>query len=176
MGGEPWWICARFVRTWACEPHCASLASPVPRPQAIGCGAWGRRRALKRDSITDDTLDLDATQVVAEKQEAHWTYKGERRATCRCRGRWWTMGWSLERSFAKVMSPRPPAILHSTRPVRRRCPKANGAGGACGDPGLPEAVLSGWTSRRNRALYGQDHARLSSHRVTTTGATGPVCR
>jgi hypothetical protein len=36
------------------------------------------RRALKRDSLTDYTLDLDATQIVAEKQEAHWTYKGER--------------------------------------------------------------------------------------------------
>jgi len=36
------------------------------------------RRALKRASMTDDTLDLDATQIVAEKQEAPWTYKGER--------------------------------------------------------------------------------------------------
>ncbi len=36
------------------------------------------RRALKRDLITDYTLDLDATQIVAEKQDAHWTYKGER--------------------------------------------------------------------------------------------------
>jgi hypothetical protein len=36
------------------------------------------RRALKRESLTDYTLDLDATQIVAEKQEAKWTYKGER--------------------------------------------------------------------------------------------------
>ena len=36
------------------------------------------RRALKGESITDYTLDLDATQIVAEKQEAQWTYKGER--------------------------------------------------------------------------------------------------
>ncbi len=36
------------------------------------------RRALKQESITDYTLDLDATQIVAEKQEAQWTYKGER--------------------------------------------------------------------------------------------------
>jgi|GEM_PF-1394052 len=36
------------------------------------------RRALKREPRTDYTLDLDATQIVAEKQEATWTYKGER--------------------------------------------------------------------------------------------------
>lgn len=36
------------------------------------------RRALKREPLTDSTLDLDATQIVAEKQEAKWTYKGER--------------------------------------------------------------------------------------------------
>jgi len=36
------------------------------------------RRALKREPRTDYTLDLDATQIVAEKQEAKWTYKGER--------------------------------------------------------------------------------------------------
>ena len=35
------------------------------------------RRALKRDLITDYTLDFDATQIVAEKQDPHWTvYKG----------------------------------------------------------------------------------------------------
>lgn len=36
------------------------------------------RRALKRETITDYTLDLDATQIVAEKRDAKWTYKGER--------------------------------------------------------------------------------------------------
>lgn len=36
------------------------------------------RRALKRDMTTDYTLDIDATQVVAEKEEAKMTYKGER--------------------------------------------------------------------------------------------------
>lgn len=36
------------------------------------------RRALKRETITDYTLDLDATQIVAEKREAKWTYQGER--------------------------------------------------------------------------------------------------
>jgi len=33
---------------------------------------------LKLDAITDSTFDLDATQIVAEKPEAKWTYKGER--------------------------------------------------------------------------------------------------
>jgi len=36
------------------------------------------QRALRRETITDYTLDLDATQIVAEKREAQWTYKGER--------------------------------------------------------------------------------------------------
>jgi hypothetical protein len=36
------------------------------------------RRTLKRDTITDYTLDIDATQIVSEKEEAKVTYKGER--------------------------------------------------------------------------------------------------
>jgi hypothetical protein len=36
------------------------------------------RRALNRDARTAFTLDIDATQIVAEKQEARTTYKGER--------------------------------------------------------------------------------------------------
>lgn len=37
-----------------------------------------RRRVLRSEGRTGYTLDIDATQVVAEKQEARWTYKGER--------------------------------------------------------------------------------------------------
>jgi hypothetical protein len=36
------------------------------------------RRALNREETTDYTLDIDATQIVAEKKDAKWTYKGER--------------------------------------------------------------------------------------------------
>jgi hypothetical protein len=36
------------------------------------------RRTLKRDTITNYTLDIDATQIVSEKEEAKVTYKGER--------------------------------------------------------------------------------------------------
>lgn len=36
------------------------------------------RRALKRDDQMGYTLDIDATQIIAEKQDAKWTYKGER--------------------------------------------------------------------------------------------------
>jgi hypothetical protein len=36
------------------------------------------RRLLRRDERTDYTLDIDATQIVAEKREAQTTYKGER--------------------------------------------------------------------------------------------------
>jgi hypothetical protein len=35
------------------------------------------RRALNRDTTTDYTLDIDATQIIAEKEEAKITYKGE---------------------------------------------------------------------------------------------------
>jgi len=34
--------------------------------------------ALKREGVKDYTLDMDATQIVAEKRDAHVTYKGER--------------------------------------------------------------------------------------------------
>jgi len=43
-----------------------------------GVAARMVRRALNRDEATDYTLDIDATQIVAEKAEAKWTYKGER--------------------------------------------------------------------------------------------------
>jgi hypothetical protein len=36
------------------------------------------RRGMKRDGLTEYTLDMDATQIVAEKEEAQVTYKGER--------------------------------------------------------------------------------------------------
>lgn len=36
------------------------------------------RRLLRRDERTRYTLDIDATQIVAEKHEAHYTYKGEK--------------------------------------------------------------------------------------------------
>ena len=36
------------------------------------------RRLLRRDERADYTLDIDATQIVAEKREAQTTYKGER--------------------------------------------------------------------------------------------------
>ncbi len=34
-------------------------------------------RGMKRDGLTEYTLDIDATQIVAEKEEAKLTYKGE---------------------------------------------------------------------------------------------------
>ena len=36
------------------------------------------RRLLRQDDHICDTLDIDATQIVAEKREAHYTYKGEK--------------------------------------------------------------------------------------------------
>jgi len=36
------------------------------------------RRLLRNDERTDTTLDIDATQIVAEKREARYTYKGEK--------------------------------------------------------------------------------------------------
>ncbi len=36
------------------------------------------RRLLRQDGGTNYTLDMDATQIVAEKHEAHYTYKGEK--------------------------------------------------------------------------------------------------
>ena len=36
------------------------------------------RRLLRRDERTNYALDIDATHIVAEKREAHYTYKGEK--------------------------------------------------------------------------------------------------
>jgi hypothetical protein len=36
------------------------------------------RRVLRNETPAGYTLDIDATQIVAEKREAHWTYKGEK--------------------------------------------------------------------------------------------------
>ncbi|MBF0554740.1 MAG: transposase [Nitrospirae bacterium] len=68
----------------------------IPSPDAIGDwlrrmgeeseGLWGldkvRERAthrlLKRDGIKEYTLDADATEIIAEKDEANYTYKGNK--------------------------------------------------------------------------------------------------
>jgi hypothetical protein len=55
------------------------------RRQGNGDGLYGLgiirqlivRRTLNRDTATDYTLDIDATQIIAEKEEAKMTYKGE---------------------------------------------------------------------------------------------------
>ncbi len=36
------------------------------------------RRLLRQDDRTGYTLDVDATEIVAEKRDAHYTYKGEK--------------------------------------------------------------------------------------------------
>ncbi|MEK9195046.1 MAG: IS1380 family transposase [Patescibacteria group bacterium] len=36
------------------------------------------QRILRRDGISEYTLDADATQIVAEKQDAQWTYQSEK--------------------------------------------------------------------------------------------------
>ena len=36
------------------------------------------RRLLRADERTDFTLDIDATQIVAEKREARYSYKGQK--------------------------------------------------------------------------------------------------
>ncbi len=36
------------------------------------------RKSLKKETRSEYTLDLDATQIVAEKEAAKWTYKGEK--------------------------------------------------------------------------------------------------
>ena len=53
-------------------------------PQAGQAGLHGlgqvrdllNQRILRRDKITEYTLDVDATQIEAENQEAQWTYQG----------------------------------------------------------------------------------------------------
>lgn len=71
------------------------LGMCVPSPDAMG--GWLRRMgsgkglsglravhkkqlkwALKREAAKDYTLDIDATQIIAEKHDAHYTYKGEK--------------------------------------------------------------------------------------------------
>jgi hypothetical protein len=36
------------------------------------------RRLLRADERTDFTLDIDPTQIVAEKREARYSYKGQK--------------------------------------------------------------------------------------------------
>ncbi len=71
------------------------LGMNVPSPDAVGDwlrrmgagkGLTGLRKvhkkqlkwALKREDAKGYTLDIDATQIVAEKHDAHFTYKGEK--------------------------------------------------------------------------------------------------
>ncbi len=43
-----------------------------------------RRRATRGAPVREVTLDLDATQIVAEKENAQWTRKWEARLKRRC--------------------------------------------------------------------------------------------
>ena len=46
---------------------------------ALGCvNRSVFRRLLRQDDHTSYTLDIDATQIVAEKRDAQYTYKGEK--------------------------------------------------------------------------------------------------
>lgn len=36
------------------------------------------RKLLKKETRNEYTLDIDATQIIAEKEAAHWTYQGEK--------------------------------------------------------------------------------------------------
>lgn len=55
-----------------------------PQRDQAGLKGLGRvrdelnRRILRRDETVDYTLDVDATQVLGEKREAHFTYQGEK--------------------------------------------------------------------------------------------------
>ena len=65
----------------ACALH-ADRRMGDPQAGQAGLHGLGRgrdllnQRILRRDKITEYTLDVDATQIEAEKQEAQWTYQG----------------------------------------------------------------------------------------------------
>jgi hypothetical protein len=54
----------------------ATISDGLTALQRVNRGVF--RRLLRRDERTGYTLDIDATQIVAEKREAHYTYKGEK--------------------------------------------------------------------------------------------------
>jgi hypothetical protein len=54
----------------------ATASDGLTALQRVNRGVF--RRLLRRDERTGYTLDIDATQIVAEKREAHYTYKGEK--------------------------------------------------------------------------------------------------
>ena len=54
----------------------ATASDGLKALQRVNRGVF--RRLLRRDERTGYTLDIDATQIVAEKREAHYTYKGEK--------------------------------------------------------------------------------------------------
>ena len=54
----------------------ATTSDGLTALQRVNRGVF--RRLLRRDERTGYTLDIDATQIVAEKREAHYTYKGEK--------------------------------------------------------------------------------------------------
>jgi len=61
-----------------------AMMYPEPEDETQGPAGLQRvnrcvfRRLLRADERTDFTLDIDATQIVAEKREARYSYKGEK--------------------------------------------------------------------------------------------------
>jgi hypothetical protein len=67
VAGGRWKTYAFYAVTADCVVLSAWMICRAATPVAIGCD----------DERRDFTLDIDATQIVAEKREARYSYKGE---------------------------------------------------------------------------------------------------
>lgn len=85
------------LRTLRADDGLRALLGLTVFPSSDATGDWLRRmgagegldglarvqrrqlcKLLKKDARSEYTLDIDATQIVAEKEAAHWTYQGEK--------------------------------------------------------------------------------------------------
>ena len=86
-GSCPFWESMRFPdafgrwlrRMGGKGPGLSALESVIDRVVTVlGKRLRRRRRKAGEAPVREATLDIDASQIVAEKEKAHWTYKGEK--------------------------------------------------------------------------------------------------
>lgn len=135
------------LRTLKGDAALATLLKHDTLPSTDAVGDWLRRTGsgaglmgldrinqrtvatrIRQTGITAHTLDIDATQIVAEKEAAHFTYQGET-------GYMPMVGHLAEAgvvihdeframtNFAKAISRPPRRISNSSRPAKPECPE-----------------------------------------------------
>src|SRR5450756_1817753 len=109
------------------------------------------RRLLRRDERMDYTLDIDATQIVAEKREAHTTYKGEK-GYMPMVGHVAEIGVVAGYEFREGNAAPAAGNLEFLQACARNMPKGKKIGGVRADSAAYQATIFNWCEETGKAF------------------------